>query len=110
MWFSPFVSLQWMLDGKTVGGIPMRAPAEIPTRMQALRLYTQGSAWFVFDENSRGSLAPGKQADLVVLSKDYLTVPTAEIGSIVSLLTMVGGRIVYAAGPFAGDEDKTPAP
>jgi predicted amidohydrolase YtcJ len=94
MWYSPFVSLQWMLDGKTLGGIAMRAPEELPTRMQALRLYSEGSAWFTFDERERGSLAVGKLADLAVLSKDYLTVPTAEIGSIVSLLTMVGGRIV----------------
>jgi predicted amidohydrolase YtcJ len=104
MWYSPFVSLQWMLDGKTLGGIAMRAPEELPTRMQALRLYTEGSAWFSFDENERGSLAVGKLADLAVLSKDYLTVPTEEIGGIVSLLTMVGGRIVYAGGPFAGEE------
>ena len=108
MWFSPFVSLQWMLDGKTVGGTAMRAPEELPTRMQALRLYTEGSAWFAFDEGRRGSLAAGKFADLAVLSKDYLTVPTDEIGSITSLLTMVGGRVVYAADPFAAYQDKLP--
>jgi predicted amidohydrolase YtcJ len=110
MWFSPFVSLQWMLDGKTVSGLPMRAPQELPSRMQALRLYTEGSAWFVFDDGKRGALAVGRQADLAVLSKDYLTVPTEEIGGIVSLLTMVGGRIVYGAGPFAGVADNPPAP
>ena len=106
MSYNPFVSLQWMLDGKTVGGIAMRAPEEMPTRIEALRLYTEGSAWFAFDENARGALAAGKLADLAVLSKDYLTVPTDEIGAIVSLLTMVGGRIVYADGPFAAYEDK----
>ena len=95
-----------MLDGKTVGGIAMRAPEELPTRIEALRLYTQGSAWFSFDENERGSLAAGKLADLAVLSQDYLTVPIDEIGGIVSLLTMVGGRIVYADGPFAAYEEK----
>jgi predicted amidohydrolase YtcJ len=108
MWFSPFVSLQWMLDGKTMGGLAMRAAEERPTRVEALRLYTQGSAWFVFDDDRRGALAEGKLADLAVLSRDYLTVPGDEIGSIVSLLTMVGGRIVYAAGPYAGFEDKAP--
>jgi predicted amidohydrolase YtcJ len=106
MWYSPFVSLQWMLDAKTLGGIATRAEAERPTRIEALRLYTQGSAWFVFDEDTRGALAEGKLADLAVLSKDYLTVPVNEIGSISSLLTMVGGRIVYAAGPFAAQEQK----
>jgi predicted amidohydrolase YtcJ len=103
---SPFVSLQWMLDGKTAGGIAMRAPDELPTRLDALRLYTEGSAWFSFEENQRGALAPGKLADLAVLDRDYLTVPTDRLGGTVSLLTMVGGRIVYAADPFASYEDK----
>ena len=78
---SPFVSLQWMLDGKTVSGVAMRGPEEMPSRLEALRLYTQGSAWFSFEENERGALAPGLLADLAVLSKDYLTVPADEIGS-----------------------------
>jgi predicted amidohydrolase YtcJ len=106
MWFSPFVSLQWMLDGKTVSGMAMRGNEQLPSRMQALRLYTQGSAWFVFDEARRGSLAVGQFADLAVLSKDYFSVPTDEIGSITSLLTMVGGRIVFSAGPFSNLEDR----
>jgi predicted amidohydrolase YtcJ len=106
MSYLPFVSLQWMLDGKTAGGVVMRAPEELPTRLEALRLYTQGSAWFSFENDTRGALAVGKLADLAVLSKDYLSVPVDEIGSIVSQLTMVGGRIVYADGPFAAYEDK----
>ncbi|MBM3527110.1 MAG: amidohydrolase [Alphaproteobacteria bacterium] len=106
MWPSPFVSLQWMLDGKTVGGVPIRGPEEIPSRIEALRLYSQGSAWFTFEDHERGSLAAGKLADLAVLDKDYLTVPVDEIGSIVSLMTIVGGRAVYAAGPFAALEEK----
>ena len=69
MWPSPFVSLQWMVDGRTIGGIAMRAPEEMPSRMQALRLYTEGSAWFSFDDNKRGSLAVGKLADLAVLEQ-----------------------------------------
>ncbi len=106
MSYNPFVSLQWMLDGRTVGGLQTRAPEEMPTRVEALRIYTQGSAWFAHDEARRGSLAVGKLADLAVLSKDYLTVPIDEIGSIRSLLTMVGGRVVYAAEPYAELEDK----
>ncbi len=104
--YNPFVSLQWMLDGKTAGGMPMRGPEEIPTREEALRLYTLGSAWFSFDDDKRGSLAPGKLADLAVLSKDYLTVSVDEIGVIASLLTMVGGRVVHGAGPYAALEEK----
>jgi cytosine/adenosine deaminase-related metal-dependent hydrolase len=104
--YNPFVSLQWMLDGKTVGGMPTRGPEETPTREEALRLYTLGSAWFSFDDEKRGSLTPGKLADLAVLTKDYLTVPVEEVGSIASLLTMVGGRVVYATGPYAALEEK----
>lgn len=100
MWLSPFVSLQWMLDGKTIGGVTMRGPDELPSRIQALRLFTEGSAWFAFDEDRRGSLAAGKLADLAVLSADFLTIPVDEIGSITSVLTMVGGRVVYAGGPY----------
>lgn len=105
---NPFVSLQWMLDGKTLGGAVMRGPEEIPSRLDALRIYTEGSAWFVFDEDKRGSLAAGKLADLAVLDRDYLTVPVDEIGGTVSLLTMVGGRVVYADGPYAADEEQPP--
>jgi predicted amidohydrolase YtcJ len=104
--YNPFVSLQWMLDGKTAGGTPMRGPEETPTREEALRLYTLGSAWFSFDDGKRGSLAPGKLADLAVLTKDYLTVPVEEIGTITSLLTMVGGRVVHGAGPYAALREK----
>src|SRR6266699_2675136 len=104
---NPFVSLQWMLDGKTISGVAMRAPPELPTRIEALRLYTQGSAWFSFEENARGALAVGQLADLAVLSRDYLSVPIAKIGGTISLLTMVGGRIVYADGPYAVLEVKS---
>ncbi len=104
--YNPVVSLHWMLDGKTAGGMPTRGPEETPTREEALRLYTLGSAWFSFDEGKRGSLEPGKLADLAVLTKDYLSVPVEEIGGIASLFTMVGGRVVYAAGPYAALEEK----
>ena len=103
--YNPFVALRWMLDGKTVGGTALRGPEETPTREEALRMYTLGSAWFAHDEDRRGSLVVGKLADLAVLSKDYMKVPVAEIGRIESLLTMVGGRIVYAADPYAQFEE-----
>jgi len=99
--YNPFTALQWFLDGKTVGGVALRGPEETPTRAEALHFYTAGSAWFSHDENKRGSLAVGKFADLAVLSKDYLAIPVDEVGGVESLLTMVGGKIVYAAGPFA---------
>jgi len=99
--YNPFTALKWFLDGKTVGGVAIRGPEETPTRADALRFYTIGSAWFSRDEGKRGSLEVGKLADLAVLSKDYMTVPIDEIGGIESLLTMVGGKIVFAGGPYA---------
>jgi len=98
--YNPFVALQWMLDGRTVSGKAMRGADETPTREQALRLYTQGSAWFSFEESQRGTLEPGKLADFAVLDRDFFSVPVGEIGKTVSLLTVVGGKPVYAAGPF----------
>jgi predicted amidohydrolase YtcJ len=98
--YNPFTALQWFLDGKTVGGVAIRGSEETPSREDALRFYTMGSAWFSNDENKRGSLEPGKWADLAILSKDYMTVPVDQIGGIESLLTMVGGKVVYAAGPY----------
>jgi predicted amidohydrolase YtcJ len=103
---SPFVSLRWMLDGRTVDGIATRGPEEIPSREEALRMYTQGSAWFAHDEGRRGRLVPGMLADLAVLSEDYFNVPLLRIAQIESLMTMVGGRIVYAAGSFSNLEPK----
>src|SRR5262245_3406419 len=105
MSYNPFVSLQWMVDGKTVGGTLTRGEEELPSREEALRLYTLGSAWFTHDDAGRGSLKPGKLADLAVLTRDFLTVPTGEIGALESLLTMVGGRIGYADGPYAQPEE-----
>jgi len=99
--YNPFTSLQWFLDGKTVSGTALRGPEETPSRQNALRYYTVGSAWFSHDEDKRGSLEVGKLADLAILSKDYMTVPVDQVGGIESLLTMVGGRIVYAAGPYS---------
>ena len=98
--YNPFTVLQWFLDGKNAGGTLLRGPEETPDRAAALRFYTAGSAWVSHDEDVRGSLDVGKFADLAVLSKDYMTVPVDQIGGIESVLTMVGGRIVYAAGPY----------
>jgi predicted amidohydrolase YtcJ len=106
MSYNPFASLEWMIDGKTIAGTPTRDADELPSREEALRLYTQGSAYFTHDDGRRGALAAGRLADLAVLTKDFTTVPTDEIGGIESLLTMVGGRIVYAAGPFATLEER----
>ncbi len=98
--YNPFTVLQWFLDGRNAAGSPLRGPAETPTRADALRFYTAGSAWVSHDERQRGTLEVGKMADLAVLSRDYMTVPVAEIGRIESVLTMVGGAVVYGSGSY----------
>ena len=99
--YNPFVALQWYLDGTTIGGVQTRGEAEAPSRRQALEMYTRNSAFMANDDDKRGTLEPGKFADLAVLSSDYLTAPVKEIGKIRSVLTMVGGNVVYADQPFA---------
>jgi predicted amidohydrolase YtcJ len=99
--YNPFVALQWYLDGTTIGGTQTRGSDEAPSREQALTMYTRNSAFMANDDAGRGTLEPGKSADLAVLSADYMTAPVKEIGKIRSLLTMVGGEVVYAAAPFA---------
>ena len=103
--YNPFTVLQWLLDGRNASGTALRGSEETPTRAEALRLYTMGSAWVSHDESVRGSLEPGKWADLAVLSKDYMTAAVGEIGTIESLLTMVGGRVVYSSGAYKSYEE-----
>ena len=98
--YNPFVSLQWYLDGTTIGGVKTRGDTEAPTRRQALEMYTRNSAFEANDDDRRGTLEPGKFADLAVLSSDYLTAPVNQIGKIKSVLTMVGGEVVWTSGPF----------
>jgi len=104
--YNPFTFLQWLLEGRAAGGMALRRVDEVPGRADALRFYTMGSAWFSHDEGKRGSLEVAKLADLAVLSRDYMTVPADQVGSIESILTMVGGKIVYAAGPYQQLEEK----
>lgn len=99
--YPPFWSIWWLVTGKTLSGATLRGPEENLSREEALRLYTVGSAWFSFDEGKLGSIEPGKLADLIVLSADYLTVPEDRIKELESVLTLVGGKPVYAAGEFA---------
>jgi predicted amidohydrolase YtcJ len=95
----PWISLYYMTTGRNVAGALTNAGQQI-SRLEALRLYTEGAAWFSFDDHNIGSFVEGKYADLAVLSQDYLTVPEQMIRKIESVLTLVGGRIVHARAPF----------
>lgn len=98
--YNPFVSLYWMVSGKTVGGLALYPEANRLDRTTALRLYTQGSSWFSNEEGEKGSIEPGKLADVALLTADYFSIPEEEIRGLESVLTMVGGKVVYAAGEF----------
>ena len=90
---SPFTTLWWAVTGKMIGG--KKVLRQTISREEALIAHTRANAVFLFQEGNLGSLAPGKYADLLVLDRDYLTVPADEILAIKPLLTMVGGKTVY---------------
>jgi predicted amidohydrolase YtcJ len=93
--YNPFVTLGWVVSGLDAGG--NRVLNETLTREEALIAHTRSNAYLFFQENALGSLEAGKQADLVVLDRDYMTVPVADIKHIHPILTMVGGRLVFSA-------------
>jgi len=105
--YNPWVSLYWLVSGKTVGGLALYPEANRVDRTTALRLYSQGSAWMSGEETAKGAIAVGQLADLAVLSADYFAVPEDAIRGIQSVLTVVGGKVVYGGEPFA---DHAPAP
>ena len=98
--YNPFVSLYWLVSGRTVGGTAMYAQQDRLERVEALRRYTVGSAWFSGDEAKKGTLVTGMLADFAVLSDDYFTIDEDQIKHLESLLTVVNGRVVYGAGEF----------
>jgi hypothetical protein len=99
--YNPFVSLYWLVTGKTVGGLSMYDESNRLDRMEALRLWTVGSSWFSTEESGKGAIVAGQLADLAVLSADYFAAPDEEIKQLESVLTIVGGKPVYAAEEYA---------
>ena len=99
--YNPWLSLYWLVTGKTVGGLGIYPENNRFERMEALRLYTVGSSWFSSDDGKKGSIAPGQLADLSVLSADYFSIPEEEIKQLESVLTLVGGKVVYATKEFS---------
>ena len=97
--YRPFTTLSFAVTGKMVGGTVVNR--QTISREDALIAHTRKNAYFVFQENNLGSIQPGKLADLVVLDRDYLTVPADQIKDIQPAMTMVGGRIVYDAAAAA---------
>src|SRR5712671_176211 len=99
--YNPFVSLYWLITGNTVGGLNLYPENNRLDRAEALRLYTVGSSWFSTEEGKKGAIAPGQLGDLAVLTADYFSILDEEIKGLESVLTMVGGKVVYASGEFS---------
>jgi hypothetical protein len=99
--YNPFLSLYWLVTGKTVGGLSLYPEENRFDREEALRLYTLGSSWFSTEDGKKGAIAPGQLADLAVLSGDYFSIPEEGIKQLESVLTIVGGEVVYATAEFS---------
>ncbi|MFF8594203.1 amidohydrolase [Streptomyces sp. NPDC015220] len=106
--YNPWVALHWLVSGRTVGDLVLRPPANRVDRHTALALFTRAGAALTGEEQVKGTLRPGSYADLAVLSDDYFTVPEPEIPHIESVLTVTGGRVVYAAAEYQGLDEELP--
>lgn len=106
--YNPWPALYWLITGKTVGDLQLSEPANQLSREEALHLYTKGSAWISNEETVKGTLENGMYADLALLSGDYFTVPEKEINNLKSVLTIVGGNVVFASGEYQNMNPKLP--
>ncbi len=98
--YDPWNALYWLITGRTLGGLSLYPKTNLISRETALRLYTQANTWFSNEEGVKGQIKTGQYADLAVLSADYFRIPEDEIRNLVSVLTIVGGRIVYGNDEF----------
>lgn len=107
--FNPWMAIHWLLTGKTLGGLQFWPEKDALDKFHALQLYTSGSAWVSGEENDKGKLVKGMYADLAVLDADYFSVRPDDVRNIESVLTIVNGKVVYAAGEYAKLEPEIPA-
>ncbi|MDN5970074.1 MAG: amidohydrolase, partial [Enterobacterales bacterium] len=98
--YNPWTALYWLVSGRTVGGMAMYDDNNRLPRDVALDLWTAGSAWFSNEQGKKGHIKAGQLADMVVLSQDFFSVPEEAIKGIESVMTIVDGKVVYAAGAF----------
>ena len=91
---NPFHNIGWAVSGLSPAGATILD--ETVSREQALTAYTRTNAYLMFREDHLGSLEPGKLADFAVLDRDYMTVPENEIKNLRSVMTVVGGEVVYS--------------
>ncbi len=100
--YNPWAALEWLVRGRTVGGMQLYGPDNLLDRETAIRLYTTAGAELTGEAGRKGILAEGYLADLAVLSDDYFTVAAEDISRIEAVLTITGGKIVYAVAEYAG--------
>mgnify|MGYP002777695365 CR=1 FL=1 len=105
--YNPWACLRWLVTGKGEGGATLLSPRTRLDRETALRIWCD-NAWFSREENRKGRLAPGLLADFALLSEDYFTVDADRIADVDSVLTVVGGRVVYAAAEHAALDPRLP--
>ncbi|MDN4055652.1 amidohydrolase [Massilia sp. YIM B02763] len=98
--YNPWTALYWLVSGRTVGGLKLYDAGARLDRHTALELWTSGSAWFSSEQNKKGRIQEGMLADLAVLSADFFRVDEEAIKAIESVLTVVGGKVVFGQGPF----------
>jgi predicted amidohydrolase YtcJ len=108
--YDPWTALYWLTTGRTIGGASLYPARNRIDRFEALDLYTRANTWFSNEEGIKGQIKVGQLADFAVLADDYFSVPEERIRQIVSLLTVVDGKIVYADGEFKSFDPPTPAP
>ncbi|TDA49071.1 amidohydrolase family protein, partial [Burkholderia pyrrocinia] len=106
--YNPWVSLAWLVTGKTVGGLRMYPQRNLLDRETALRMWTEYVTWFSNEEGKKGRVAVGQLADLVVPDRDFFACAEDDIAGTTALLTVVGGKIVWGAGPFASHDAPIP--
>ena len=99
--YNPWVSLSWLVTGKTVGGLRLSPASQTLNREQALRLWTEANSWFSAEKDKKGQIKAGQLADLAVLSDDYFYIADDRIADITSVLTLLGGTPVHASGDFS---------
>ncbi len=107
--YNPWVSLAWLVTGRTVAGLKLYPRANCLDRETALRMWTENVTWFSNEEGRKGRIEAGQLADLIVPDRDYFSCAEDEIADTTADLTLVGGRIVYAKGDFASLDAPPPS-
>ena len=108
--YNPWVSLSWLVTGKTLGGTTLYPVRNRLDRETALRLWTEKNTWFSNEVGKKGQIKAGQLADLALLSDDYFGVAESEIVHLRSVLTILGGKVVHGEGDYRPIAPALPKP